>query len=254
MTRRTGAGYKQQFRGSEDQKQARETLYRLWRSHSIPDDQLLQNLGLFIRSGALAKIFFLNELHERVLNLPGAIVEFGVWWGQSLAVFQNLRAMHEPYHNRLVVGFDTFEGYPEPGKHDRPSETIKQGGYTTTGGYEAFLSELLAYHDAENVLSQFRKFELVKGDVCKTAQPFFDGRPEMLVALAFFDMALYEPTKAAIEAVLPRIVKGGILAFDELNDPDYPGETEAVIETIGLRQYRIERSRFLPARTIVTIA
>ena len=35
--------------------------------------------------------------------------------------------------------------------------------------------------------------------------------------------------------------KGAIVAFDELNAPNWPGETLAVMETIGIRNLRIER-------------
>lgn len=248
------SGYSIQNRSSKAQVAGREKLYELFRNRPMPDDQALVNLAMFIRSGALAKLFFLNEIYEKIVHIPGNIVEFGTWWGQSLVVFENLRAIHEPYnYTRRVIGFDTFEGYPSVSDNDVSSDTIKVGGYTTSKGYEEYLDELIAYHEAENVMGHMRKHMLVKGDAAKTVPAFFHDNPSTIVALAFFDMALYEPTKACIEAISKHLVKGSVLAFDELNCPEYPGETLAVMEVLGLRNYQIHRSRFLPDRSYVII-
>ena len=245
--------YKLQTRSSERQATAREALARLFENSPLPTEHMLQNLGLFVRSGAFAKFLFLDDIYRQILSVPGDVVEFGTWWGQSLVTFLNLRAVYEPYCARRIIGFDTFAGYPEPSERDRSSDVIKLGGYAVSPDYEAVLNELLKYHEEENVLAHIKKFELVRGDVTRTASEYFQGRPEALVALAFFDLALYEPTKAALLAIKDRLVPGSILAFDELNDPDYPGETEAVREVLGFRSCRFVRSRHLPARTYAII-
>jgi hypothetical protein len=221
----------------------------------MPDNELLVNLGLFMRSGALAKILFLNEIYEKIVNIPGSIFEFGVWWGQSLAVFENLRAVHEPYnHTRRIFGFDTFTGYPAISCGDRRSEIISEGVYGVTENYEGYLSELLDYHEKENVMAHIKKHVLIKGDASVTCPEFMKNHPETLVALAYFDMALYEPTKVCLEAIKPRLVKGSLVVFDELNHKDYPGETQAAIEVFGLDKYAIYRSKVLPDRVYFVIS
>lgn len=225
----------------------RERLYNLFRDRPMQDEELLVNLGLYIRSGALAKILFLNEVYEKIINIPGIVCEFGIWWGQSLVLFENLRAVYEPYnYTRRVIGFDTFEGYTTLSKNDRGSEFIEDGAYTVTQKYEDYLAELLAYHEAENVMSHKKKHHLVKGDATITVPKYFEDNPESIVSLAFFDMALYEPTKVALEAIKPRLVKGSILVFDELNNHEYPGETKAFFEIFGKENYKLYRSKYLP--------
>ena len=227
----------------------RQKLLKLFAERPLPDDELLVNLGLYIRSGALAKMLFLNELYEKIVPIPGVICEFGVWWGQSLVLFENLRAVHEPYnHTRRMIGFDTFTGYPAVGAHDKRSETISEGVYSVAAGYEDYLSQLIDYHEQENVMSHIKKHALVKGNAIETVPRYFDEHPETVVALAFFDMALYEPTKACLEAIMPRLMRGSVVAFDELNHRDYPGETKAALETLGLKTHKLLRSRFLPDR------
>jgi hypothetical protein len=230
---------------------AREDLFRLFAERPLSDEELLVNLGLFMRSGALAKLLFLNEVYAEIVSIPGVVCEFGVWWGQTLAVFENLGAVYEPYNStRRVIGFDTFSGYAGIGQHDKRSSGIAEGVYGLPEGYESYLDQVLSYHQAENVMSHVRRHELIKGDAAITCPKWFDDHPEALVALAFFDLALYEPTRACLEAIKPRLLSGSMVVFDELSNPNYPGETRAALETLGLDGFSVRRSRFLPDRAI----
>lgn len=230
----------------------RQNLYKLFKERPMQDEELLVNLGLYMRSGALAKLLFLNEIYEKIIHIPGIICEFGIWWGQSLIFFENLRAVYEPYnYTRRIIGFDTFEGYTALTANDHDSEFVGDGAYTVAKEYENYLSELIDYHESENVMSHKKKHCLVRGDVTITASKYFDENPESIVALAFFDMALYEPTKAALLAIKPRLVKGSILAFDELNNHEYPGETKAFFEVLSGCSYHIYRSKYLPDRSYI---
>ena len=56
-------------------------------------------------------------------------------------------------------------------------------------------------------------------------------------------MNLYKPTKDCLEAIKPRLVKGSVVAFDELNDPTCPGETQALQEVFGLNNIKLLRFR-----------
>jgi hypothetical protein len=246
--------YRQQSRSSADQVANRERLYELFRSRPMPDDQLMINLGLYMRASALARVMWYDELYRMILDIPGAVMEFGVWWGQTLALCESFRAIHEPYnHARRFIGFDTFEGYPKLSDKDVPSDTIKVGGYTVSDGYQSHLEAVLDYHRQENVVPHIKKWELVRGDVTQTVQPYLDKHQEMVVALAIFDLALYEPTKKALEAIKPRLIKGSVIAFDELNSAEYPGETQAAREVLGLDRHTVRQSRFLPDRSYLII-
>jgi hypothetical protein len=229
----------------------RERLFKLFAQRPMNDEELLVNLGLYMRSGALAKILFLDELYRKVVGIPGHICEFGVWWGQSITTFENLRAIHEPYnHQRHIIAFDTFTGYPEIGDKDRRSDIISEGVYSVTQNYETYLAELVDYHEKENVMSHIQKHEIVKGDARETSRRWFGDNPQALVAMAFFDMALYEPTKACLEQIRPRLVPGSVVAFDELNHKDYPGETRAALEVLGTVDFDVVNSRVLPDRVL----
>lgn len=247
-------GYKGETKASDEQLAHREVLYRLFQERPMPDDQLMICLGLFMRSSALAKILFLNELYELIAKKPGVIVEFGTWWGQNLALFENLRALHEPFNaSRRVIGFDTFTGYPSVSDQDRRSETIVEGGYKVSDDYQDYLDALLRYHEENNVLRNIRKTELIKGDVAKTAKDYFANHPEIIIALGYFDMALYEPSKAAFQAIKPHLVPGSVLMLDEFNSREYPGETVAFREVMADMDFEFRTSRFMTDRTIAIL-
>ena len=214
----------------------------LFRQTPLPPNELVTNLGLYLRSTMIAKILYLDELYRQVLPLPGVIMEFGCWWGSNLALFSSLRAVHEPYnYTRRVIGFDTFSGYQSVSELDGASPFVTQGAYTVGPNYLPHLEAVLDCHEIENPMAQVRKYELVPGDVTLTVPEYFQQHPECVVALAYLDMQLYEPTKAALQGILPHLVPGSVVAIDELNCPDYPGETQAVAEVLGFQRHRYLR-------------
>ena len=246
--------YALQTRAAKDAADHRQRLLDLFRSSPMPDDELHVNLGLYMRSGSLAKILFFDEIYRQILPIPGIVIECGVWRGQTLAILENLRAVHEPYNfARKIVGFDTFHGYAGLSEKDRQSATIKPGGYTVEAGYEKHLASVLECHERENIMSHIKKHELVKGDAARTVPAWLRKNEWATIALAYFDMALYRPTKAALRAIAPRLIRGSVIALDEFCASEYPGETAAVAEVMGLRQHRIFRSRFLPDRSYLIV-
>ena len=66
--------------------------------------------------------------------------------------------------------------------------------------------------------------------------------------MAIFDMDIYKPTKDALKAIKPRLTKGSILIFDELNCKEFPGETEALNEVLGLNNIKLKHYPQQPSR------
>jgi hypothetical protein len=148
--------------------------------------------------------------------------------------------MYEPYnHSRTIHGFDTFEGFPGVSAED--GSALATGDYATSKGYEAQLEEILTLQESFSPLPHMKKFELIKGDVTTSLPLWIAANKHVVISMAIFDMDVYEPTKAAITAVIPRLTRGSLLVFDELNCRHFPGETLAVMETLGLGKLRLER-------------
>ena len=82
------------------------------------------------------------------------------------------------------------------------------------------------------------------GDASIELNNYLKREPHTIIAFAYFDFDIYKPTKDVLKAIMPRLCKGSILAFDELNDADAPGETIALMEEIGLNNIKLERFRY----------
>ncbi|MDQ6785997.1 MAG: crotonobetainyl-CoA--carnitine CoA-transferase, partial [Acidobacteriota bacterium] len=220
----------------------------------IPTDQLVTNFPLLMRSSVVAKFLYINEIYQKIIKTPGIVMEFGVWWGTNIALFENLRAVYEPYnYTRRVVGFDTFTGYTAITEKDGTSDFVSEGAYSVSKDYLDYLYQVLDYHQGENTMSHIKKYELVKGDATKTINGYLEKHTETIIALAYFDMQLYEPTKKCLEAIRPYLTRGSVIAMDELNCEEFPGETVAFKEVFGLDKYKIVRSEFLPDRSYIII-
>lgn len=218
----------------------KRALVRQLRESPIPDEEMADNLGLYLTRQTLSRIAFMQHMYTQILPVHGVIMEFGVRWGQNLALFSNLRGMHEPFnYNRKIIGFDTFEGFPSVVEQD--GDRVATGDYAVTDGWQDELEDILDFHNANQPIPQKRKFDLVQGDATKTLPDYLAKNPETLVSLAYFDFDLYSPTKVCLEALLPHLTKGSVLAFDELNCPEFPGETVALREVLGLSRYALRR-------------
>jgi len=85
-------------------------------------------------------------------------------------------------------------------------------------------------------------FALVQGDVKESLPKFLVDNPQFLPALVWLDLDLYEPTLAVLSHLIPLLRTGCIIAFDELNYKEFPGETlaynEAGVKDLGpLRRF-----------------
>ena len=228
----------------EEQKR-RSDFFNNYINNPIPQNEQLNNIGLFTKRQELTKTLFFADLYRKFLPVHGVIMEFGVRWGQNLVTLTNLRGMLEPYnYSRKIIGFDTFAGFPSVHENDGDHSIIKKGAFSVTDGYEDYLSNVLNYHEMESPLSHIKKHELVKGDATVELETYLKKHPETIVAFAYFDFDLFEPTKKCLELLKPYLTKGSIIGFDELLDPQFPGETVALRESLGLQNLAIQRMHY----------
>jgi len=238
--------------GDAQEPDRRGRLVELLRNCPIPDNELLLNMGLFLTSQTLSRLLFMDFLYRQVIPVQGVIMEFGCRWGQNVATFTSLRGIYEPFNRlRKVVGFDTFSGFPATDGKDG-TKMIK-GGYSVTKDYEKYLGEIVQLQEQESPLPHIRKHEIIKGDVMETVPAYFEANPHTIIALAYFDLDLYGPTKACLDLIKDRITPGTVLGFDELNDPDTPGETLAFQECLGLRNVAVKRFPYNARTSYVVI-
>ncbi len=206
----------------------------------------LDNFTKYIRRQRLTRLLALYEIFKRILNVKGSIVECGVYRGFTLMAWANISAVLEPANlTRRIYGFDSFEGFPAVSKEDANGTMEPRKGQLLAGACEE-LAELIEVYDANRFLGHVKKVQLIKGDVAMTVPEFIAANRHLVVSLLFLDLDLYAPTKTAIEYFLPRMPKGAIIAFDELDNPIWPGETLALLDSIGVNRLAMQRIDFDP--------
>lgn len=207
------------------------TEHTLRSSKEADDDLMLKNLlqgspvfdsnqwsmhsSVFLKRQALSRLLYLDAIYREIIEVPGVIIEFGVQYGATLATLMNLRGIYEPYnHSRHIFGFDTFSGFA--------SVDQKDGAGNSAGDY---------------AVSQ-------DGDISATLPRWLEENQHAVVAMAIFDVDVYKPTLDAINAIKPRLLKNSILVFDDFSAPNFPGETIAVREALGLNNLELKRGPY----------
>ncbi|WP_432459171.1 hypothetical protein [Agarivorans sp. QJM3NY_25] len=237
---------------SDSELNIRKDFFDYFHKNPLPDAEILNNLGLFLSRQNLSRMLFINEMYQKMLPIHGVIMEFGVRWGQNLSLLSSLRGMYEPFnYSRKLIGFDTFDGFPEVSPEDGNNDIIRKNSYSVSHDYDKYLMGILDYHESESPLSHIKKYELVKGDATNTIHKYLENNPETLISFAYFDFDIYKPTVECLKAIKPYLVKGAIIGFDELNCKTFPGETIAFQEVLGSNNYSIIRSPYNPLMSYI---
>jgi len=225
---------------TESELQVGKTVENIFLRNPDSVEIKLENFPKYVRRQHLKRFLTLYEIFKKLLPVKGSIVECGVFRGFSLSTWAKLSAIMEPENLiRKIYGFDTFEGFPNLHEKDKTDAYDHQVGHFYTDVYEE-LNELNDAYNRDRFLGHINKVELIKGDCSKTIPEFIKNNQHLVISLLFIDLDLYEPTKMALEHFLPRMHKGSILAFDELDNPQWPGETVALLESYNIKKLNIQ--------------
>lgn len=184
----------------------------------------------------MARLLAHFELFNLSKNIDGNIVECGVFKGASFMRFTMFLQLFDQYNKRMI-GFDTFGNFPTT-EYDDDKEVL-QGFIEETGGGISTSVE-----DLENYLGNksFTNYELIKGDILETVPRYIKENPELKISLLNIDTDVYEPAKCIIEHLIPKVVKGGVIIFDDYNS--FPGETVLADQYCNDHGYEIKQLPF----------
>lgn len=202
-----------------------------------------ENFSKYSPRTSLARFLVKYEIFKQILDIQGSIIECGTNFGGGLMTWAQLSAIMEPSnHQRRIYGFDTFEGFPSVSDVDitDDNQDLCCEGALNSDSYDD-LRQCIELYDMTRYLNHIPKVELIKGDITETLSTFVDNNPHLVISLLYLDVDLFEPTKAAINHLMNKMPKGSIIVFDELNIPYWPGETQAVIDTMYLEDIKIKR-------------
>ena len=196
------------------------------------ENKHVSDFALHTPVNAIQRFLVRYELMKLIVDIPGAVMEMGVCSGNGLMSLIHCHNVLQPtYQYREFYGFDTFEGFPEVHTNDIADVKWEKGDFANHS-YDR-LQDILHIHNS--FFYAPTRVKLIKGDVRDTLPEFIDNNAHVIISLLYLDLDLYEPTKICLQKLLPRMAKGSVIAFDELNWKSFPGETIAALEEIGTK-------------------
>jgi hypothetical protein len=161
------------------------------------------------------------ELYKKIVYLPGAVIECGLFKGNSFR------------YSRKLIGFDIFGAFPKTNFED---DKKYLSAFTDSAGENSIeleeIEKIMQYKKLEN-------YEFVKGDINKTIPDYCKNNEHLKIALLHIDTDVYEPAVTILENMYDRVVTGGIIMFDDYGT--FPGETKAVDEFFSDKGLVIEK-------------
>lgn len=226
---------------SNTEKNVFENLNQILSDCPFSPVETMRNFPVFTPRQTVARFLNRYEMYKKIIDIQGSIFEFGVFRGAGAFSWLHFSTILEPYNlNRKIFCFDTFEGFPEVCDKD---DGVFQTGDLGETSYET-LVEAAGIHQKNIPIGHIDRMSFIKGDITETLPTFLEENAHIIASLIYIDVDIYKPTKIILENMISRIPKGGIIAFDELNDEYAKGETVALLEKINLNSVQIKRNYF----------
>ena len=195
------------------------------------------NFYLTCNINRISKILAHYELYKSVMEIPGAIVECGVFKGASLIRFAAFRNLLGSPFTKKIIGFDTFDTFPET---DYADDMKFRQKFVSAAGEKSISRQQLMDVLKHKGTDEFVEF--VEGDITKTVPNYIKKHPELRISLLNLDTDIYEPAVTVLQYLYPRIVTGGVLLIDDYGV--FPGETKAVEEYFKDKNIQISKFSF----------
>lgn len=159
------------------------------------------------------KLYYLHRFITQVRDLSGDVFEAGTGSGGSSRLLLN--AVKKQSQHREMWLLDTFEGYQKV-------DAVRDGAHVQVNQCRC-----ASFEDVHRLLQEPTvPVHLIKGLIPAT----LDEVKAVTFAFAHIDVNLHEPTLAAFEFCLQRLVIGGIIVFDDYGWPATYGARCAIDE------------------------
>ena len=194
----------------------------------------------------ISKLVSHLDLFRLASEVPGEIVECGVFKGVSLARWVKFRDLLLNAFSKKIVAFDTFGQFPEPSYE--PDRRVWENFVQNAGEQSISIGEM---HELLARLGLDQNLELVAGDICQTVPAFVKQNPQMKISLLNLDVDTYEPTRVCLESLYPLMSLGGIMILDDYGV--FPGANKAIDDFFAGRPERIVKLPYSHALSYVKV-
>lgn len=169
-------------------------------------------------------------------DLPGDIVEIGVFKGSGISSFLKFVEIYCPNSNKKVVGFDIFDTSSADSVLNKDTDIDKKTMETVYNRVDhSELSLESVNNRIKNTGIDSDKFKLVQGDVEETLPKFLLENPGFRISVLYIDVDLDRPTYFSLKYLWDRVLPGGYIIFDEY-------EYHKFSESNGVEKFLKERN------------
>jgi len=190
------------------------------------------------------KLIARTLLYDEVKDVPGDIVECGVFKGSGFYTFLKLKRLMNPNSIKKVIGFDYFD----------TNELIKNLTDLDKKAMSILFNERNFQHKNEFKYSLEKKiksdgfsnedFELISGDISVSSKKYVEENPGLKISLLYIDLDLEVPTYDTLKNFWNNISKGGIIVLDEYAHPKW-SESRGVDKFIEEMNLEIKNLNFM---------
>lgn len=210
-----------------------QSLQRHLDQHSIDAATALFHFPVLARRQWLKRFLAHAELFKMTMQVPGDILEVGVFRGLGLLTWANLLEIYcLGDRTKVVWGMENWAGFQQLSEQDgQPVESSgkHQGGFNPNS-FRNEVFDAIQLFDSDRFVPWKPRIRMVDGDAGASIVDLLNEAPGVRFSLVHFDVDLYAPTLAVLEQVWTRVPVGGVLIFDEYGIADWPGESQAVDE------------------------
>jgi len=199
------------------------------------------DFNLTMTNDRLAKFIAHYEVMKMVQNIPGSIVECGVFKGTSLVRFAAIRNLIGNDFSAKIIGFDIFSD-EFPNTKFKEDQQQRDHWLNTAGGSSIGVSQLQEIFNHHGV----KNFQLIAGDICDTVPIYAKNNPGMKISLLNIDCDFVEPTFCVLDHFYDRVLEGGIILLDNYSGEgtsgiSYHGDTKGIDEYFKDKNIKIQR-------------
>lgn len=217
-------------------------------NNNLSYDNILKNVMSFIQRKEVPKTLAMYELFKKVIELPGSIVDIGVFRGHSLFTWHHLLEIFAPADRmRFVYGFDSFEGYKTFTDEDGDAEEwCKQYIPDCMISNKNLVQELIRYHNIDSFFPGTERIKLIIGDINTTIPDFKENAKGIRISLLNIDTNLYSTVKTSLTYLFDLVVPHGVICFSGYSGFPWEGEAKAIEEYFHGRKFILRKFNWSP--------
>jgi hypothetical protein len=187
-------------------------------SKNAPSDEIYKSFNDFIFSKdikILGKLLHRYDFFNKTKDLPGDIVEVGVFKGSGVATFPKFLDIYCPNSNKKIIGFDIFDPNTSEDILNKDNLNDKEQMNIVYSRVNNSDRTLEVVDKKLNNISSDKKYMLIEGDVEITMPKFLVDNPGFRISLLYIDVDIERPTYCALKYLWDRVLPGGMIIFDE---------------------------------------